>query len=181
MAGGRNVPPGPGVDASGQSVIDPTKNVSTLVNAAVDRLDDLREQEAVHVREIMALRFEAAEKLALAETSRINAIRAVDVGASAILASQVAAAADALRQQVEATRQQTATGQVLALEPIQKDIQDLRRVQYEAVGGKANVVETRATLSNRGMWIGVAVAAAGVFSVFLIGVVAIVVTLIVHG
>ena len=34
--------PGPGIDAHGHRVIDPTKNVIDHVEAAVKRLDDLR-------------------------------------------------------------------------------------------------------------------------------------------
>ena len=35
--------PGPGVDAYGQPVVDPTQNVLDLVKAAIQRQDDLRE------------------------------------------------------------------------------------------------------------------------------------------
>jgi len=35
-------PPGPGVDAQGRAVVDPTKNVLDLVNAAIKRQDDIR-------------------------------------------------------------------------------------------------------------------------------------------
>jgi hypothetical protein len=94
------------------------------------------------------------QQLRAAETARIDAIRAVDVGAvnraaevsatqAATLATQVATSAEALRGQVEAARQQTATALAAALEPIQKDIQDLRRAQYEAQGKQGQVVESR--------------------------------------
>jgi hypothetical protein len=62
---------------------------------------------------------------------------------AATLATQVATSAEALRGQVEAARQQTATALAAALEPIQKDIQDLRRAQYEAQGKQGQVVESR--------------------------------------
>jgi len=141
----RNTPPGPAVDASGQTVVDPTTNVRELVELNVKRLDDLRELDSQRLTEQAVLRAEYEEKLRDAETARINAIRAVDVGAAAILAGQVAASAEALRGQVEAARQQTAVGLAAALEPIQKDIQDLRRAQYEAQGVKANVSESGTT------------------------------------
>jgi hypothetical protein len=181
--------PGPGVDAYGQPVIDPTQNVLDLVKAAMQRQDDLREMQSqytgrigemreVHARDVSELRAaydgqlrEAArrseerldskdQQLRAAETARIDAIRAVDVGAvnraaevsatqAATLATQVATSAEALRGQVEAARQQTATALAAALEPIQKDIQDLRRAQYEAQGQKTQVVETRDTRSEQ--------------------------------
>ena len=158
----RNVPPGPGVDASGQTVVDPTRNVRELVDLNVKRLDDLRVMESRYLREIMEIRTENQEKLSLAETARINAIRAVDVGAAAILAGQVAASAEALRGQVEAARQQTAVGLAAALEPIQKDIQDLRRAQYEAQGVKANVTDRRLDTNTIIAWL-VAAAAVAAF------------------
>src|SRR5688572_11724945 len=43
--------PGPGVDAQGQPVIDPTKNVLDLVEAAMRRQDDLRHAENRAIRE----------------------------------------------------------------------------------------------------------------------------------
>ena len=45
-----------------------------------------------------------------------------------------------------------------ALEPVQKDIADLRRAQYEAQGQKTQVVEAHASGASSGMWIGVIVA-----------------------
>jgi len=161
---------GPGVDRTGQPVQDPTPNVLDLVQAAIARQDDLREMQAryasqigdmreVHAQYVTELRsnYEGQlreansrseeridakdQQLRVGETARIDAIRAVDVGAAAILANQVAASAEALRGQVEAARQQTATALAAALEPIQKDIQDLRRAQYEAQGQKTQVVE----------------------------------------
>jgi hypothetical protein len=152
------------VDRFGSPVVDPTKNVDALVEAAIRRQDDLRKMEAGyiarigdmrenHAKYITELRAQYGTELRLAETARIDAIRAVDVGAvnraaevsatqAATLATQVATSAEALRGQVEAARQQTATALAAALEPIQKDIQDLRRAQYEAQGQKTQVVET---------------------------------------
>jgi hypothetical protein len=42
---------------------------------------------------------------------------------------------------------------------IQKDIQDLRRAQYEAQGQKTQVVETRGASMGTGMWVGVGISA----------------------
>jgi hypothetical protein len=157
--------PGPGVDAYGQPVIDPSPNVLDLVRAAMQRQDDLREMQArydaqvgkmreVHSREMRAAARRSEERLdqkdqqiRLAETARIDAIRAVDVGAvnraaevsaaqAATLATQVATSAEALRGQVEAARQQTATSLAQALSPITKSIEDLRAAQYQQQGEK---------------------------------------------
>lgn len=144
---------------------DPTENVKAIVAAEGRRQDDLRDMQTGHDRElrnaelkrideIAALRAVHVREMRQAETDRIDAIRAVDVGAvnraaevsatqATTLATQVATSAEALRGQVEAARQQTATALAAALEPIQKDIQDLRRAQYEAQGVRAQTVETR--------------------------------------
>ena len=100
------------VDKNGGSVVDPTKNVLDLVGAAIRRQDDLREAEErittaklraqeelndaryMHARELAAaqaskldeiakLRSDFDAQLATAEAHRIDAIRAVDVGAVA--------------------------------------------------------------------------------------------------
>jgi hypothetical protein len=149
--------PGPGVDAQGKPVIDPTQNVLQLVAAAIQRQDDLREQADRHVREIAALRAGYDEELRKAETARIDAIRAVDVGAvnraaevsaqqATTLAAQVATSAETLRTQVAAAATAATVALAAALEPIQKDIADLRRAQYEAQGVKSNVGEARLNL-----------------------------------
>src|SRR5687768_17871694 len=84
--------PGIGADAQGNPVIDPSKNVLDLVEAAIQRQDDLRAAESRHNREVAAIRDQAlkdmaalraeyAGELRLKETERIDAIRAVDVQA----------------------------------------------------------------------------------------------------
>jgi len=149
--------PGPGVDAQGRPVIDPTKNVLDLVTREIKRLDDLREVESKNIREMLDLRAEFAREFRMAESQRLDAIRAVDVGAvnraaevsatqAATLAAQVATSAETLRTQVAAAATAAATALAAALEPIQKDIQDLRKAQYEIAGAKANVTDTRLNL-----------------------------------
>ena len=102
--------PGPASDRFGNPVFDPSSNVYSLVQAAIERQDDLRTMEAAHVRELGGLRAEYQqliaqlradftdklresdrsqagiraefeEKLRQQESARIDAIRAVDVGA----------------------------------------------------------------------------------------------------
>jgi hypothetical protein len=188
---GTNVP-GPASDAAGRPVFDPSKNVLDLVYAAVKRQDDLRESESRHVREIMAVRAGYEEKLSKAESSRIDAIRAVDVGTAeraaavvanqaTILATTVTTSAEALRAQNEVARVQVADQLRSALEPILKDVSELRRVQYETAGGKAQTVDSRSEGdSSRGLVLMLAAIAAVLSSAFF-GAAAIVVTLILHG
>ncbi len=146
--------PGPGVDATGTPVVDPTRNVLDLVTAAIRRQDDLREAQAQHLREILALRSEHVRDLRLAESTRIDAIRAVDVGAvqqaaqvaatqATTLAAQVALSAETLRTQVAAAASAATIALAAALEPVQKDISELRRAQYEGIGQKIQATETR--------------------------------------
>ena len=135
-------------------MIDPTKNVLDLVAAAIARQDDLRAMESRHLREVMQMRADYDQRLREAETARINAIRSVDVAAvnraaevaasqAQTLATQVATVAEAMRTQVAAAATAASVNLAAALEPIHRDIADLRRVQYETQGGKTNVVESR--------------------------------------
>jgi hypothetical protein len=151
----RGYGPGPWGDWYGPPPAnEPTKNVIDLVAAAIQRQDDLRDLESRHLRELADLRAHYDQRLREAETARIDAIRAVDVGAvnraaevsatqAQTLATQVAVSAETLRTQVAAAATAASTALSAALEPIQKDIADLRRAQYEAQGQKTQVVETR--------------------------------------
>jgi hypothetical protein len=143
-----------GVDAYGFPVKDPTANVLESLRTAIQRQDDLREAADRHVREIAELRAEYDEKLRKAETARIDAIRAVDVGAvnraaevsaqvATTLAAQVAISAETLRTQVAAAATATAQNLVTALAPMQKAIDDLRQAQFITAGQKTQVVESQ--------------------------------------
>lgn len=145
--------PGPGVDRYGAPVFDPSKNVDALVEAAIRRQDDLRNSESAHLRELMSIRAQYEAELRTQESARIDAIRAVDVGAvtraaevsatqAATLATQQQASADALRGQVEQARIATADALAQALAPITKSIEDLRAAQYQQQGEKSSKVET---------------------------------------
>jgi hypothetical protein len=166
----RNTPPGPGVDASGQAVIDPTKNVLDLVRAETKRQDDLREADSRHTREIIALHAQHEADLRKAEAKRLNAIRSVDVQAVASAASvqlsqaeaiakQVSDTAEAARQAMAAAATANATSLRAEIAPLQKDIADLRQSQYEGVGAKTQVTEGQARSGTVGLWVGVGVAA----------------------
>jgi hypothetical protein len=145
---------GPSTDAGNRPVDDPTKNVQALVDAGMRRQDDLRELEATHLREIGALRAAYEEKLRVAESARIDAIRAVDVGAvsraaevaaaqASTLAAQVTTSAETLRGQVNAAAIAAATALATALQPITKSIEDLRAAQYAQQGQAAAKTEGR--------------------------------------
>jgi hypothetical protein len=133
---------------------DPTENVKDNLESERRRQDDLREMQARYAEQISALRAEHARELRLAEAARIDAIREVDVAAArqvaeaatttaTTLAAQVAAAAEAARSAVAAAAAAAVTSLAAALEPIQKDIRDLRDSQARGVGGKEQVTETR--------------------------------------
>lgn len=135
-------------------VVDPTENVIALVHAAMKRQDDMRDLVAAHSAEVATLRADYDQRLREAETARINAIRAVDVGAvnraaevsatqALALAAQVAASAETLRTQVAAAAAASAVALSNALEPIQKDIRDLRDSQSRGQGGKDQTTTTR--------------------------------------
>jgi hypothetical protein len=133
---------------------------------------DQRESDRKHIAQLAELRAYYDEKLRDAEAKRIDAIRAVDVGnvqratevsatQAATLATQVATSAEALRLQVQAAAAAASTALAAALDPIQKDIADLRRAQYEAQGTRAQVQESRAS---GGAIMGYAVGAFGVLA-----------------
>ena len=122
---------------------DPTENVIALVTAAMKRQDDLRDQDSVHIRELMGLRADYDQRLRGAETARIDAIRAVDVGAVNRAAEVQANQANTLAAQVATTADAFRASLAAALAPIQASIEDLRRAQYEAQGKQGQIVETR--------------------------------------
>lgn len=166
--------PGAGVDAQGRAVIDPTENVKADLRAAVKRLDDLRESEVRHLTQNAAVHAGYQKELREAESDRIDAIRAVDVGnvqraaevaatQAETLRQQVATSAETLRTQVAAAATAATSALAAALQPIQKDISDLRQSQWQGAGEKSRGTETRAGV---GLWIAIAVAVSG----FLIGI-----------
>jgi cobalamin biosynthesis Mg chelatase CobN len=190
---GRVCPYGLGKDSSGGGGNggDPTKNVLDLVNAAIARVDDLRESETRHQREVAKLLTERVESMMRAESNRIDAIRAVDVDATqkaatasatqaSTLAAQVVQSAEALRAQVAATAVLAESRLAVALDPITKAVGELRQAQYEAQGQKTQVIETQAKGGSTSNWMGLAVAACIGFLSVIIAVTAIVISVISH-
>lgn len=166
---------------------DPSANVLAIIQTAIQRQDDLRNAENDALQQVMALRSDHYRELREAETARIDAIRAVDVGAVAAaaqvaatqantLATQVATSAETLRNQVAAAATASTVALTAALDPIQKDIADLRKAQYEAQGQKTQVIETRSTTGSVGMWVGLGVAAFAAISGTFLTIVGIAIT-----
>lgn len=145
------------------AVVDPTKNVLDLVEAAVKRLDDMRVQTALrfdeqlkshvlmgqeraeHQREIARLHSDYQERLTVAEAKRIDAIRAVDVNAvsvasqrasdqATVLAAQVAQSADALRTLVASTATTVANAQQQLATTLNDRLTKLEQSQYIGQG-----------------------------------------------
>lgn len=147
-AAGPQTGPGPG----GRPVIDPTANVLALVEAAVHRLDDLREADSRRLTELADMRAlhenqlsRLREKLALAESRRIDAIRAVDVNAVAIasaearqqasvLANEVTKSAETLRSLVATTDAARAASLTAILQPLSDRVSLLEKSQYQIAG-----------------------------------------------
>ena len=166
-------------NSAGGPSIDPTKNVLNLVDAAVHRLDDLREMEARHLSEILNVRSAYEGQLRKAESERIDAIRAVDVAAvqqaALVQEARAAALATSLAGQADTNRNQVATvaaaAQVSlsgALLPLQTSIDELRRNQFVQQGEKTAKSETQVQTNwSVGTVISVAVGLVGVISLLL--------------
>lgn len=135
---------GPSVDRTGQPVVDPTANVLALVKAETKRQDDLREMITKHLESTARIRAQYEDRLRAAETSRIDAIRQVDVGNVQRAAEVQAGVAAALEGKVAQTAAAFESRLTATIEPIQRRIDDLTRAQYEAQGQKTQVVEARA-------------------------------------
>jgi len=174
---------GVGVDYRGAPAVDPTANVIALNEAGLASLtskleaierrqDDLRTQESVHIREIMALRAAHGLESRQQEAARIDAIRAVDVAAvrtqaevstqsAAALATALAATAEAMRVSRAQDNASLLAAISQAVDPLRTAVEDLRRAQYEQVGKTTQVADTRERGAGWGMWIGLGVAALG--------------------
>lgn len=142
--------------------------------------------ESRHLRDLIDRDAAHAAELRLAEAARLDAIRVVDVNAvqraaevmatqATTLANVVATSAEALRTQVATTATGNATALAAALDPIVKDIADLRRVQYEAAGGQAS---TREGAGDRRSSLGLIVAGVGLASAILFSIVGVALTLL---
>lgn len=154
------------MDKFGLAVPDPTENVKALNEAGlkslaaildlnVKREDDLREMESGYRDKIEMLRSEHAKEVRQAESQRVNDIRQVDVNAvaqalsavnlqNAALAKTVTETAEASRSQVAAAESARQEASRIALEPMQKDITEIRAALYQQQGQKTGLDESKA-------------------------------------
>lgn len=133
-------------------MIDPTENVISLTEAANKRQDDLREMnnsridaELKHLSEMASLRAEHQKEIAVLESTRLNAIRQVDVlavntaadrAAAAIqaLASTTASNAENLRNALTTTATAIATQTAGSFSAITERVAALEKSSYEGKG-----------------------------------------------
>lgn len=152
---------GPSTDRHNDPVVDPTLNVRELVLAETKRQDDLRALDGLWRDRVDTIRAQHAMDMRRAESERIDAIRAVDVGNVQRAAEVQATQALALANQVVATATALETKLGATVAPLQTRIDDLTRVQYEGVGSKTQVVETQARGAGVGLWVGIGIAVLG--------------------
>jgi hypothetical protein len=161
--------PGLGVDAQGQPVIDPTKNVSDTVEAAVKRLDDIALLRAYYIEREMELRADFQHQLDAKEAARLDANRSQDQDNARRQAETALAAVQALATQVPITADAVRSASAASLNPIQERLTQIERIQYEQAGQKAGVVETKTDRgANSALVFGAIGALVGVFG-FLLG------------
>lgn len=145
------------------SAKDPTENVSALITLANERSDNLRAMEIRRIDDLILaesrrvddqieLRANYSTRLAEAEAKRIDAIRAVDVGAvavanerataqAAVLANQVSASAEALRALVAATAATQAQQLATLTTQFTDRLSSLEKSQYENKGSGSGMKE----------------------------------------
>ena len=156
--------------------LDPSANVLHIVEGAIKRLDDLRASEVRMINEKIDLHIEYIEKLSLAESKRLDAIRSVDVGTVAIASERAAATATVLASQVSQSAEtlrtlvaSTAASVAANLSQVSAQLTDrlalLEKKQYENQGKSSvtdpqldallkkmdTVIESRATNTGQGM------------------------------
>lgn len=129
----------------GSPYTDPTHNVLLLVEAAVKRIDDLHTEGFRRLDETLRIHLIYIDKLNVAESKRIDAIRAVDVAAVAIaserasqqaivLANQVSASAETLRALVASTAATVAQQLQQVSNQLAERLSLLEKSQYESKG-----------------------------------------------
>lgn len=152
---------------------DPSENVKERLQDAVKRQDDLRLVEFRGLRKEADLQISAIhhqirdfksfiKKINRAETKRINAIRAVDVGNVALANTAAETRATTLAKQVADTAIAANISLKSETDPIRQSIDDLRKSQWTIAGGTAEGREkidtSRAKSANWGLWVGISAA-----------------------
>lgn len=145
-------------------LIDPTYNTRKIVDQAVVHLQDLMNAESRRVNEQLALRAEFNEKLSVAESKRIDAIRSVDVQAvsvanersaaqATVLANQVAASAETLRALVAQTAVTLANQLAQLTTQLTDRIGGLEKSQYEHKGSGIGIKDMWGYIVGVGMFL----------------------------
>jgi hypothetical protein len=138
---------------------DPTENVIALFEAnkksserdlasAVLRLDDLAKAESKRTDDLMAQRDSFHERLSVAESRRVDALRAGDVSAGSmaneraaaqavLLANQVSQSAETLRTLVASTAQAVALQMKTLQDTLADRIAALEKARWESAGKSA--------------------------------------------
>lgn len=152
---------------------DPSKNVKERLQDAVKRQDDLRRVEFRGIRNEVSLEVKSVQheikdfksfikKINKAETKRINAIRAVDVGSVAVANAAAENRATTLAKQVTDTATAANVSLKAETDPIRKSIDDLRQSQWTIAGstaeGREKTDTSRAKSAGWGLWVGIAAA-----------------------
>ena len=126
--------------------MDPTRNVTSLIDSAIIHQNEMREQEQKHRIELDNIRLYYTNQKDIAETKRIDDNRSTDILAVAAANAVSVQQANTLAAQVATSADAQRSSLANALEPIQKDISEIRKTQYEAAGGKIQQTENKLTV-----------------------------------
>jgi hypothetical protein len=157
---GRELRPGIAVDAHGQPVVDPTKNVLDLVEAAIRRQDDLRrvveellKDKITDNNEKSALRLQMMEQRLTEVTNRLDSEAKLRAEFAKDIAATEKARVDAIRQVDKTAVDQTASAALQTAANLAKTQTDSAGVLSTQVSTSAealrNLVATTAAESNR--------------------------------
>jgi hypothetical protein len=155
---------------------DPSINVERRVGGAVNRLDDLRVMEAQHFREMLGLeriwrnkvddlRDQAAKATAVAESERVNALRAGDAANVALALQRVDTAALALANTVTTSAEALRDAAAITRDAQDKSIAALQLIQATGSGG---ITATEKAQAVRGLTVNQLLIAAGVIIALLV-------------
>lgn len=128
-----------------EMIHDLSESVQSSLNAAVSRLDSLRDAETRRVNEQMVLMQAHQAAADIAESKRIDAIRAVDanqvfvaneraVQQAAVLQNQVQSSAETLRSLVASTAATVQTQLTQLVTQFTERLSVLEQAQYKAAG-----------------------------------------------
>lgn len=157
-------------------LIDPTANVKEALAGAVKRVDDIRDRDNDHARELRNLEercgkevSDLKEKLAqaetrridasnLAESRRVDAVLAEQKAAVALASEKSAAQATALDARASASAEALRAGAASANAALDMRITRLEQSQYQ-IGGRDQQRDTQGAQANatKALWIGLIV------------------------